>query len=856
MPKARFYRVVANRRLEPEEVVRNEPVWFQRAEPFQEDELRAPVNISPPPQPPLLPWSRLWPFLKTALGARQTTQALDIPRILARLARAQTLRYLPRRQRHGWAAESQLIVDYAEPLLPFWTDFNQLYQRLRRLRGARGLRLIAFPDGDPSGRCWRHDGREWRESGDGPMLGAGARVLVLSDLGCNDPGDVRRRQWRYLGARLRRAGCRPVALMPCPPRWWDSELTRLFEPVGWDRGARLPKRLGERQRAPASSAPRESDSGAERLLALLAPAIRIEPALLRAVRYLLPAREADVGSEAAAWNHPKVHATPLAFYYDQEAVAGYRRAFQGQDADLRREVADLIVAHHLPLSPAIGHEERGVLANLQDVCDLEAQRFMARIVRMLRDRNDAMAESVQAWVGRLTPRQHEAMWQDAALAAAWALVNRTALREGQVTPPPGLDLGRVSWVFGPDRALKHYTLRQRGPALYLEAAAPAAPASDLDAPGSPVADLGAAADYVQVQRLETSDQSIQPLDQAILLPASGRLWIKTDYQELILDSIERPEWAEAMGRDEYGLYVDFCIGGVDHKLLAVCDRIGDVVQRLRWIMPGEFLMGSPASEAERLDRETQHRVILTQGYWLADTTCTQALWQAVLGDNPSHFKGEDRPVENVNWDDAQRFIARLNELILGDGFRLPTEAEWEYACRAGTTTAFWFGDQITPEQVNYNGNIPYAGGPKGQYREQTVAVKALPCNGWGLYQMHGNVWEWCQDWFGDYPTETVVDPTGPAGGEGRVLRGGSWIDHGGFARSAARYHYDPGLRFDFYGFRLARGQTARPGEPEARAVREISPPAPETSETRGTGQTTRSGVGQVLRDLWNRIKPK
>ncbi|MDS4058954.1 MAG: hypothetical protein RKP73_10335, partial [Candidatus Contendobacter sp.] len=566
VPKARFYRVVENRLLKPEEVVRNEPTWFQRAEPFQdEDELRAPADASPPPQPPLLPWSRLWPFLKTALGSRQTTRTLDLPRILARLARAQTLRYLPRQQRHGWAAECQIIVDYAEPLLPFWTDFNQLYRRLRRLRGARGLRLIAFPDGDPGGRYWWHDGREWRESGGGPVFGAGAAVLVLSDLGCNDSSEVRRGQWRHLGARLRWAGCRPVALMPSPPRWWDGELTRLFYPACWDRAARLPRRLGARRWAPASERA-ESDPGAERLLALLAPAIRIEPALLRAVRYLLPAREADVGSEAAAWNHPNVHATPLAFYYDHEAIPGYRRAFQDQDVDLRRQMAELIVEHHLHLSPSIGHEERWLLANLENACDLPAQRFMARIVRTLRDRNDAIADSAQAWIGRLTPRQHEAVWQDEALVAAWALVNWTALRAGEAVPPPGLDLGRISWVLGQGWTLKRYTLRQRGPALYLEADAPAAPASELDAPGSPVAELGAIASCVQLQCSETDALFLQPLDRAILLPTSGRLRIVTDYQELILDSIERPEWAEAMGRDERGLYVDFRVRGVDQRL--------------------------------------------------------------------------------------------------------------------------------------------------------------------------------------------------------------------------------------------------------------------------------------------------
>ena len=227
------------------------------------------------------------------------------------------------------------------------------------------------------------------------------------------------------------------------------------------------------------------------------------------------------------------------------------------------------------------------------------------------------------------------------------------------------------------------------------------------------------------------------------------------------------------------------------------------------------MMGSPGNEAERWNDETPHRVILTRGFWLADTACTQALWQVVMGDNPSRFKGEERPVENVSWDEAQDFLTRLNHVAPEPGFRLPTEAEWEYACRAGTTTAFWFGDQITSEQVNYDGNYPYAGGIKGLYREETVEVKALPCNGWGLYQMHGNVWEWCQDWFGAYPAETVVDPTGPTEGEDRVLRGGSWIFDGQLARSASRLALGPGLRYDGAGFRLARGQVVRQDLPEA-----------------------------------------
>ncbi len=220
-------------------------------------------------------------------------------------------------------------------------------------------------------------------------------------------------------------------------------------------------------------------------------------------------------------------------------------------------------------------------------------------------------------------------------------------------------------------------------------------------------------------------------------------------------------------------------------------------------------MGSPASEAERSNDEIQHRVILTEGFWLADTACTQALWQAVMGDNPSGFKGEERPVETVSWQDVQYFIKRLNTLAPDGGFRLPTEAEWEYACRAGTTTPFWFGDQISPEQVNYDGNYPYSGGPKGKYRKETVDVKALPCNGWGLYQMHGNVWEWCQDRYGAYPSATVVDPVGPAAGAARVIRGGSWLVSARRVRAASRYGRDPGDRHAILGFRCARVQASR-----------------------------------------------
>ena len=255
-------------------------------------------------------------------------------------------------------------------------------------------------------------------------------------------------------------------------------------------------------------------------------------------------------------------------------------------------------------------------------------------------------------------------------------------------------------------------------------------------------------------------------------------------------------WASAWGEDEYGLWMAFDYKGIRHVF--------------RWIAPGRFWMGSPEGEAERWSGEgPRHEVLLTQGFWLGEAAVTQAFWRAALGDDPSHFKGEDRPVEEVSWDDAQRFISKLNGERGDLGLRLPTEAEWEFACRAGSESPFSFGANITPEQVNYDGNYPYAGGEKGLYREETVAVKALPPNGWGLYQMHGNVWEWCEDRYGDYAEGLATDPLGPSGGVDRVLRGGSWSFVARNCRSADRFRRGPDYRFRNLGFRLARGRTGR-----------------------------------------------
>ena len=252
-------------------------------------------------------------------------------------------------------------------------------------------------------------------------------------------------------------------------------------------------------------------------------------------------------------------------------------------------------------------------------------------------------------------------------------------------------------------------------------------------------------------------------------------------------------WACAYGEDRTGLWQAFEVAGVR--------------QVMRWIPPGDFLMGSPESEAERSDNERQHRVVLNEGFWMADTACTQALWASVMGANPSQFKDDPHnPVEQVSWlDITDEFLPKLNAMAPGLQLELPTEAQWEYACRAGTTTPFSFGEQITTDQVNYNGNFPYAGGEKIEYREKTVQVKALPANPWGLYQMHGNVWEWCADEYSGYPGP--VDPFVQQDIRERgssALRGGGWLDYGKSCRAAFRGVLSFSSTTHHIGFRLIR----------------------------------------------------
>jgi sulfatase modifying factor 1 len=265
-------------------------------------------------------------------------------------------------------------------------------------------------------------------------------------------------------------------------------------------------------------------------------------------------------------------------------------------------------------------------------------------------------------------------------------------------------------------------------------------------------------------------------------------------------NIPKPSWASAIGQDQFGRWADIEIGGA--------------TQRFRFIPAGSFTMGCNDAETDAAWNERkqvnpeflrelfiapQHVVTLTHAFWLAESACTEALWQAVMNKNPSHHMGDlQRPVEQVSWIDTQGFCIALNRKLTGAQTRLPSEAEWEYACRAGTTGP-------------YNGpTLDAVGWYVENSGRMTHPVKQKKPNAWGLYDMHGNVWQWCADWIGDYPDKAVSDPIGPASESDRVARGGGWGDELGTCRSAMRGRGAPDLRVTDRGFRLCLSAQSEP----------------------------------------------
>jgi sulfatase modifying factor 1 len=484
------------------------------------------------------------------------------------------------------------------------------------------------------------------------------------------------------------------------------------------------------------------------------------------------------------------------------------------------------------------------------------EQFLLRVVRTWFDRRkDATLIAYVKQVLELLPetvyRQHDIA------SLLYGIAHRDMLRQGAVIPQQFRPEAVLQIVQKPLPSLP-WLLIQEGEEIFL-----------INSPetgicllkGSRIAALELSADILLLHRDgQTETVPVQTWQPLCALNDAENFYLQTLTEKLHIHTCDRPTWATMIGRNSRELFAEIlwlcrsyrlywqtpsadaddigqwksCHGPVDTDrfgLAAYIGFYGKVMQRFRWLEPSRFLMGSPEDEPEReaWGKETLHEVRLSKGFWLADTVVTQELWQFVMrSDNPAKFQGHELPVENVSWLEVQHFLQRLNAMVPGLNARLPTEAEWEYACRAGTTTPFSFGNQITPEQVNYHGAFPYCSGQKGINRRRIVPVKSLPANAWGLYEMHGNLWEWCQDWWlDDLGHDAALHPQGPESGEFRVARGGSWFLGGKGVRSAVRGRFAPNFRNDRIGFRIARDHETTMESKVAPPAEEI--PAPEVS---------------------------
>ena len=866
---ARWLRVAKRERLhqQDEDQQYREPLSIQGIEDFTAQDLQ---SGSAPPLAllPLLRWERLWPVLKQGFSST-APGTVDMPRLVEQVARGGLLDKLPCQQRQHWAEDSLILLDYNPRVTAFWDDFNRLVVQIKQLRGSSGLAVLK-QEGLPGLRYSR-----WREKNklkgmrDWAMPAPETPVLILSDLGMLDPSGTLRKHWLRFGRELKAAGLQPFVLAPVSPQHIDPELSRYYHIALWDRSSSL---LRQQQRAETNS-----KEQLEQLFALLSPASRIEPELLRAVRHLLADTTFDAGLEAEFWQHPAVERSSIACALRSEYAETSRQKFKEQPPELQREVLKLIRQHHARLFPSVMHYETLLWAvlvsdNLADEFKTEIEQaalFLRRTAKMLYTQREYLDDSRKAYGKRTLDSSHEELLRKHLCFAVFeGVVNAEQAAKG-LPLRPGIDRQELERTLAKsDNQTRECILYQHGDELMLAEKDTSTP------PGSLIADITLTNDLLSIQSETTDEQQTEKYFQwdlgsspdkgrlgGVSLTALGRdiqsLTLQTGNETLTLQTLTKPDWAQRIGRDAYGLWVEFTqhdkdwrvwwpawggdLGYDDYGLYTDLNIKG-VVQRCRWIAPGTFLMGSPESEKDRRSNETQHQVTLTQGYWLADTACTQVLWETVMGNNPARFKDDkNNPVEQVSWDDAQEFFKQLNKLVPGLDAYLPSEAQWEYACRAGTTTPFSFGANITPEQVNYDGNYPYANGKKGLYREKTVPVKSLPASLWGLYEMHGNVWEWCQDWLGDYPAKPVADPAGAETGSYRVLRGGSWIYGGGNARSARRFRNAPDYRISYTGFRFAPGQaSSRTAEPHNKQERT----APQRTAAPGRGgQQQRSERG-------------
>lgn len=694
---------------------------------------------------------------------------VDVPLIVDAIVRGEVLPRIPHEAIASRVPRLVVAVDGSQRLFPVWDDQLELAAWIVAELG-RDVELC---------ECSQIDALK---------LAPGDALLVIGDLGIHDRADageaVLEQAWAERGRRLRARGVSTHALVVSPADRWRVALVQSWCCIdGAD-----PLRAFGRTRSPA-----EVEARRERLLELLAWTVRLEPELLRVVRV---AMGLDVGTELDVWNHPDARPHAAGLMLDDARrrailAAGCSAARHGELVQVR----ELVRSWHAGLPGEIWTEELQALDSLAPMRGLitaeDQQRvldFQRRLLGYFERGSDALPTTarVRAWAQRATalrvaPQGWEhPVWGD----ALRELFSRCREQIEQLSE--GLTLEGLTPP-GPLPALRKWDVWQVHNRLVIRPELVSAPER-----GSLVVTM-----LARARRIGVDGQVVELHEEGggdIELPDADAIELASDCVRYHVCRETRPDWAHAFGRDAIGLWA---------KL-----RVGQVEQRMRWIVPGRFMMGSPDSElGRRKDEGPQHRVTITRGFWLADTPCTQEMWETAKKSNPSLFKGARRPVECVPAREADDFF---RELRIGG---LPTEAQWEYACRAGTTTATYAGNLSDLERDKTLDAIAWYGQNSS---EGTHEVGLKSSNRWGLYDMLGNVLEWCADSYERYAADPVQDPF-PVRSLSRARRGGGWLIPAGHVRAAFRNLFVPGLSHGNLGFRILisaeQEEAGKGGEP-------------------------------------------
>ena len=755
------------------------------------------IDMRAPEGEQLCPWPALMPRLRGALAEPVVHRDPDVREIVRRMSKGKPIVQWPKRSRRCWPARLHIVEDFATRLTPFWTDQKHVTAEMNRLVPTDGLHHTRLDDGPCGGTVIGETPCEAMCSSS-----AGTPVLVVSDLGrLGEDWEASKLEWTRFALKCGQQGRKCVALTPAPPSAYPPAFRKLWTLIGWEDGGAewLPDDETRAQQA-------------ERLLGLLSFAVKIPPGLLRDVRHLIPRMPAH--TEVDAWRSQHVASPhPSAASLADGAKTELHVAFREESPELQRKIFEKIKLwcrgerESIYLEAVIG---LGALARQAvDAGDLEdAVSFVLDVAKSIDEPTvlpGVTAQQIKRYFRGMRDRTHNAALQIEALREAYSkLCDFAGEDHGQGNLPAGFDPS----VLGRGGTRSSVALVQIGGQLV----------------------IAAAGSLLGFMATRNGEFAVWP----------AQFW----------KNGAPPSWAADYGTDEFGPWAEFAVTGADGV---------PVSQRMRWIGPGHFQMGSPESEPGRFGADDyegkynegpQHEVRISAGYWIFDTPVTQALWTAVRGNNPSYFKDPKRPVEQVTWDDAVQFLERINALVPGLDLLLPTEAQWEYACRAGTDTATYVG----PIELRGENNAPvldgiaWYGGNSGvgfeldngydssdwkekQYehdRSGTRPIGLKAPNRWGLYDMLGNVLEWCADDLRPYTGEPVLDPAGPLDGASRALRGGSWSSDAGSVRAARRFELDRGNRGSYFGFRAARVRSgAEPAEPgPGQAEREPAPGLP------------------------------